>query len=59
MLQSRCAADSTLKHDRSEINTYKIFVGNLEWKRILGIPRRTWQDSMTVVLRETGYDLRN
>jgi hypothetical protein len=41
------------------IYLYKIFVGNLERKRILGIPRRRWKDSTVVVLMETRYDVRD
>jgi hypothetical protein len=54
-----CCWQYTHSWERSEIHTYKIFVGNLERKRILGIPRRRWEDSMAVVLRETGYDVRD
>jgi hypothetical protein len=49
----------TQSWDRSYIHTYKIFVGNLERKRIPGIPRRRWEESMTMVLRETWYEVRD
>jgi hypothetical protein len=33
-------------------NTYRILVGNLERKRLLGRPRRTWEDNIEMDLRE-------
>jgi len=36
-----------------------MFVGNLERKRILGIPKRRWEDSMAVVLREICFYVRD
>jgi hypothetical protein len=40
-------------HGISE-NAYKIFVGKHEGKRPLGRPRRRWEDSIRMDLREMG-----
>jgi hypothetical protein len=37
-------------------NACRIFVGNPEGKRPLGIPRRRWVDNIKIDLRETGWD---
>jgi hypothetical protein len=37
-------------------NAYRILVGKPEAKRPLGRPRRRWVDSITMDLRETGWD---
>jgi hypothetical protein len=36
------------------INTYKILVGRNEWKRLLGRPRRRWEDTIRKDIREMG-----
>jgi hypothetical protein len=35
-------------------NAYKIFVGGPEGKRLLGIPRRRWEDDIQKDLKEIG-----
>ncbi|KAJ4429075.1 hypothetical protein ANN_26076 [Periplaneta americana] len=40
-------------------NAYRVLVGRLEGKRPLGRPRRRWEDSIKMDLREVGYDDRD
>jgi hypothetical protein len=35
-------------------NAYRILVGKLEGKRLLGRPRRRWADNIKIYLREIG-----
>jgi hypothetical protein len=35
---------------------YKILVGKPEGKRLLGRPRRRWEDNIRMDLRETGWE---
>ena len=37
-------------------NAYKVLVGKLEGKRPLGKPRRRWEDTIKIDLREMGCD---
>ncbi|KAJ4446207.1 hypothetical protein ANN_12901 [Periplaneta americana] len=37
-------------------NAYRVLVGRPEGKRILGRPRRRWEDNIKMDLREVGYD---
>jgi hypothetical protein len=37
------------------INTYKIFIGKFEGKKLLGRPRRRWEDNITLDLRKIGW----
>ncbi|KAJ4433902.1 hypothetical protein ANN_16215 [Periplaneta americana] len=37
-------------------NTYRVLVGRPEGKKPLGRPRRRWEDSIKMDLREVGYD---
>jgi hypothetical protein len=37
-------------------NAYRILVGKVERKRLLGRPRRRWVDSIKIHLREVGWD---
>jgi hypothetical protein len=37
-------------------NAYRILVGKPEGKRPLGRPRRRWEDSIKIDLREIGWD---
>jgi hypothetical protein len=37
-------------------NAYRIFVGKPAGKRSLGRPRRKWEDSIKMDLREIGWD---
>ncbi|KAJ4445846.1 hypothetical protein ANN_12531 [Periplaneta americana] len=41
------------------INAYRMLVGRLEGKRLLGRPRRIWEDNIKMDLREVGYDDRD
>jgi hypothetical protein len=36
-------------------NAYRIFVGKPEGKRLLGRPRRRWEDNIRIDLRELGW----
>jgi hypothetical protein len=36
-------------------NAYRILVGNSEGKRLIGRPRRRWEDNIKMLLRETGW----
>jgi hypothetical protein len=36
-------------------NAYKIFVGNPEGKRLLGRPRRRWEDNIGMDVREIDW----
>jgi hypothetical protein len=36
-------------------NMYRVLVGNPEGKRLLGRPRRRWEDGIKMDLRETGW----
>jgi hypothetical protein len=38
-------------------NAYRILVGKLEGKRLLGRPRRRWVDNIKMDLREIGWDV--
>jgi hypothetical protein len=38
---------------------YRILVGRPEGKRLLGRPRRRWEDNIKLDLRETGIDVAN
>jgi hypothetical protein len=38
------------------INAYKIFVGKLEGKRLLGRPRCRWEDNIKVDITEIGWE---
>jgi hypothetical protein len=38
---------------------YRVLVGRLECKRPLGRPRRRWEDSFKLDLREMGTDVTN
>jgi hypothetical protein len=38
---------------------YRILVGRPEGKRLLGRPRRRWEDNVKLDLRETGIDGEN
>ncbi|KAJ4449247.1 hypothetical protein ANN_00644 [Periplaneta americana] len=40
-------------------NSYRVLVGRPEGKRLLGRPRRRWEDNMEMDLREVGYDDRD
>jgi hypothetical protein len=35
---------------------YRVLVGRPEGKRLLGIPRRRWEDNIKMDLREVGID---
>jgi hypothetical protein len=35
---------------------YRVLVGRPEGKRLLGRPRRRWEDNIKIDLRETGVD---
>jgi hypothetical protein len=37
-----------------EKKVYKVLVGKPEWKRLLGRPRRRWEDGIRMDLREIG-----
>ncbi|KAJ4444135.1 hypothetical protein ANN_05924 [Periplaneta americana] len=37
-------------------NAYRVLVGRPEGKRLLGRPRRRWEDNIKMNLREVGYD---
>ena len=37
-------------------NAYKVLVGKPESKRLLGRPRRRWEDNIKMDLREVGCD---
>jgi hypothetical protein len=37
-------------------NEHKILVGNPEVKRLLGIPRRKWEDNIKMNLKKTGWE---
>jgi hypothetical protein len=37
-------------------NAYKFSVGNPETKRLLGRPKRRWEDSITIDLTDIGCD---
>ena len=39
-------------------NAYRVLVGKPEGKRLLGRPRRRWEDNIKIDLREVGYDPR-
>jgi hypothetical protein len=39
---------------RAKRNAYKILVGKPEGKRLLGRPRRRWEDNIKMDLREIG-----
>jgi hypothetical protein len=36
-------------------NAYRIFVGKLEGKRLVGRPRRRWVDNIKMELKEMGW----
>ena len=40
-------------------NAYRVLVGKPEGKRLLGRPRRRWEDNIKMDLREVGCDPRN
>jgi hypothetical protein len=40
---------------RQEWKVYKILVGMPEGKRLLGRPKRRWEDEIRMDLRETGW----
>ncbi|KAJ4438916.1 hypothetical protein ANN_14870 [Periplaneta americana] len=40
-------------------NAYRVLVGRPEGKRLLGRPRRRWEDNIKLDLREVGYDGRD
>jgi hypothetical protein len=40
-------------------NTYNIFSGKPEWKRLLGRHRRKWEDNIRMDLRETVWEIVN
>ncbi|KAJ4435467.1 hypothetical protein ANN_18083 [Periplaneta americana] len=40
-------------------NAYRVLVGRPEGKRLLGRPRRRWEDNIKMDLREVGYDDRD
>ncbi|KAJ4429378.1 hypothetical protein ANN_21535 [Periplaneta americana] len=40
-------------------NAYRVLVGSPEGKRLLGKPRRRWEDNIKMDLREVGYDDRD
>jgi hypothetical protein len=35
---------------------YSSLIGNPEWKRPLGRPRRRWEDNIRIDLREVGWE---
>jgi hypothetical protein len=37
-------------------NSYKILVGNIEGRRLLGRPRRRWEDNIVMDLREIRWE---
>jgi hypothetical protein len=37
-------------------NAYRILVGKPERKRLLGRPKRRWEDNIAMNLREIGWD---
>jgi hypothetical protein len=37
-------------------NAYNILCGKREGKRLLGRPRRKWEDNIRMELRETGWE---
>jgi hypothetical protein len=37
-------------------NVYRVLVGKPEGKRLLGRPRRRWEDGIRMDLRETGLE---
>ncbi|KAJ4433926.1 hypothetical protein ANN_16241 [Periplaneta americana] len=41
------------------INAFRVLVGRPEGKRLLGRPRRRWEDNIKMDLREVGYDDRD
>ncbi|KAJ4443963.1 hypothetical protein ANN_05752 [Periplaneta americana] len=40
-------------------NAYRVLIGRAEEKRLLGKPRRRWEDNIKMELREVGYDGRD
>jgi hypothetical protein len=40
---------------REKGNAYRILVGKAEGKRLLGRPRRRWEDNIRMDLREIGW----
>lgn len=43
-------------HRRDEGIAHRIFVGNLEWKRSLGIPTHRGKGGFIMDIEETGYE---
>jgi ribosome biogenesis protein Nip4 len=43
-------------HGRDE-NAYTFFIGKPEKKRLLGRPRRRWEDNIRMDLREIGWEV--
>jgi hypothetical protein len=37
-------------------NAYNILIANPEWKRLLGRPRRRWEDNFRIDFREIGWE---
>jgi hypothetical protein len=37
-------------------NSYKVFVGNSEGKRLLGRPKRRWEDNTRMNIREQRWE---
>ena len=40
-------------------STFNILTGNLKGKKLLGRPRRRWEDNITMNLKEIGINTRN
>jgi hypothetical protein len=38
-----------------EMNVYRVLMGKPEGKRLLGKPRRRWEDGIRMYLREIGW----
>jgi hypothetical protein len=56
MKSSRMRRAGHVAHMGVVRNTYSIFVGKPEAKRLLGRPRRRWEENIRVDLREIGWE---
>jgi hypothetical protein len=45
-----------MQHVGGEADAYRILVENLEGKKLLGRPRRRWEDNIKMVHREMRWD---
>jgi hypothetical protein len=44
-----------MHEERNSTRTRRIFVGKLDGRRLLEIPRRRWEDNSKTNLKETAY----